>query len=74
MIPRQLEKVARIRAMLDAGGYGADIEIDGGVKVGNIAQCVHAGANVVVCGSSVYNAQKSVAENIAELRAAAPGR
>lgn len=71
MIPGQLEKVARIRQLLDAGGYAADIEIDGGVKVGNIAQCVHAGANVVVCGSSVYNAQKSVAESIAELRAAA---
>ncbi len=71
MIPRQLEKVARIRAMLDAGGYGAEIEIDGGVKVGNIAECARAGASVVVCGSSVYNAQKSVAENIAELRAAA---
>ena len=71
MIPQQLEKVARISAMLDAGGYGADIEIDGGVKVGNIARCAHAGASVVVCGSSVYNAQKGVAENIAELRAAA---
>lgn len=71
MMPRQLEKVAQIRAMLDAGGYGADIEVDGGVKVGNIARCAHAGASVVVCGSSVYNAQKGVAENIAELRAAA---
>ena len=39
--------------------------------MGNIAQCARAGANVVVCGSSVYNAQKSVADNIAELRAAA---
>ncbi len=71
MIARQLEKVARIREMLNAGGHGAEIEIDGGVKVGNIAKCVHAGANVVVCGSSVYNAQKSPAENIAELRDAA---
>jgi ribulose-phosphate 3-epimerase len=73
MIPAQLDKVARIRAMLDAGGFPADIEIDGGVKTGNIAQCVHAGASVVVCGSSVYNATKPVAENIAELRRAAGG-
>lgn len=71
MIPRQLDKVARIRGLLDTGGHGAEIEIDGGVKVGNIAQCAHAGANIVVCGSSVFNAEKSPAENIAELRKAA---
>ena len=71
MIPRQLEKVARIRKLLDAGGLQADLEIDGGVKVTNIASCVEAGANVLVCGSSVYNDQRSVAENIAELRRAA---
>ena len=71
MIPAQLEKVARIRRLLDAGGFPAEIEIDGGVKAGNIAQCVRAGANVVVCGSSVYNPAKPVAENIAELRRAA---
>ena len=70
MIPRQLEKVRRIRGLLDAGGFAADIEIDGGVKAGNIAQCVAAGANVLVCGSSVYNPEKSVAESIAALRAA----
>lgn len=71
MIPRQLEKVARIRALLDAGGLQADLQIDGGVKVTNIASCVEAGANVLVCGSSVYNDQRSVAENIADLRRAA---
>ncbi|MBK9343047.1 MAG: ribulose-phosphate 3-epimerase [Dehalococcoidia bacterium] len=71
MIPAQLEKVARIRRLLDAGGFPAEIEIDGGVKAGNISQCVRAGANVVVCGSSVYNPAKPVAENIAELRRAA---
>ena len=70
MLPAQLDKVRRIRQLLDAGGYAAEIEIDGGVKVGNIASCVAAGANVLVCGSSVYNAERSVAESIAALRAA----
>ena len=70
MLPAQLDKVRRIRQLLDAGGYAAEIEIDGGVKVGNIARCVAAGANVLVCGSSVYNAERSVAESIAALRAA----
>ncbi|MCZ2110896.1 MAG: ribulose-phosphate 3-epimerase [Dehalococcoidia bacterium] len=70
MIPRQLDKVRRIRELLDAGSYSADIEIDGGVKAANASQCAHAGANVLVCGSSVYNPERSVAESVAALRAA----
>lgn len=73
MLASQLEKVARLRRLLDEFGNPAEIEIDGGVKTGNIAACVRAGANVVVCGSSVFNEQKSVAENIAELRRASRG-
>ena len=70
LIPSQLEKVARLRALLDEGGHGARIEIDGGVKVENAAACAAAGADVLVCGSSVYNDRSSVAENLASLRAA----
>ena len=71
MLPAQLEKVSRLRRLLNQYGNPAEIEIDGGVKTTNIAECVRAGANVVVCGSSVFNEQKSVAENIADLRRAA---
>lgn len=70
MIPRQLEKVAAIRRLLDKGGFGAQVEIDGGVKAGNVAHCAAAGADVLVCGSSVYNSEASVAENLAVLRRA----
>lgn len=70
MIPAQLEKVRRIRALLDEQGSAAELEIDGGVKAGNAAQCVAAGALVLVCGSSVYNPEGSVAANVATLRAA----
>ncbi|OAI40017.1 ribulose phosphate epimerase [bacterium SCGC AG-212-C10] len=70
MIPQQLEKVSRIRASLRELGSSADVMIDGGVKASNIARCVAAGANVLVCGSSVYNPDLSVAESIAELRQA----
>lgn len=70
MIARQLEKVAAIRKLIEAGGFPTDLQIDGGVKAGNIAECVAAGANVLVCGSSVFNPDRSPAENIAELRAA----
>src|SRR4029078_2853993 len=70
MIEAQLGKVARIRAMLDSLGSAAHLEIDGGVNVGNAAACVRAGADVLVCGSSVYNAEGTVAANLAALRAA----
>jgi len=73
MIPAQLDKVARIRRLLDESGSLADLEIDGGVKVENVARCVQAGASVLVCGSSVFNDRKPVAENLAELRSAARG-
>ncbi|MBI2765644.1 MAG: ribulose-phosphate 3-epimerase [Chloroflexi bacterium] len=70
MIPRQLEKVARIRRLLDDGGHAAEVEIDGGVKAANAAKCAAAGANVLVCGSSVYGPPGTVAENLAALRRA----
>lgn len=70
MMMRQLEKVARIRALIDAGGYHAEIEIDGGVKAGNAELCAGAGADVLVCGSSVFNAEKTVADSVAALRTA----
>jgi len=70
LIPSQLEKVRRLRQMLDQRSLSTDIEVDGGVKVNNVAQCVAAGANVMVCGSSVYNAEASPQENLGGLRAA----
>ncbi|MCC6388304.1 MAG: ribulose-phosphate 3-epimerase [Dehalococcoidia bacterium] len=73
MLPRQLDKVARIRGLIDAGGFAAEIMIDGGVKATNAAACAASGANTLVCGSSVYNAEKSVAESVAALRAALRG-
>ena len=73
MQPRQLEKVRRVRQALDALGSKADVMIDGGVKAGNAAACMAAGANVLVCGSSVFNAEASVAESVAALRRALEG-
>ncbi len=68
MLPRQLDKVSRIRKMADEAGLVVEIEIDGGVKAENLADCVAAGADNLVCGSSVYNANASVAESLSQLR------
>lgn len=71
LIPSMIDKLRRLRAMLDARGLSPDVEVDGGVKTNNIGACVAAGANVLVCGSSVYNAKASPEDNLRELRAAA---
>jgi ribulose-phosphate 3-epimerase len=67
-IPNTLDKLRRLRAMLDERGLGAEIEMDGGVNVETAPMCVEAGARVLVAGSSVFNDRASVAENMRALR------
>lgn len=70
-LPSQLEKVRRIRAMLDAAGNtGAVIEIDGGITTDNAAAACEAGVDVLVAGSSVFG-KPDRAGAIAVLRAVA---
>lgn len=71
MLPSALNKVRNLKSLLDARGLKPDIEVDGGVKVNNLASCIEAGANVLVCGSSVYNPEASPQSNLRALRAAA---
>ena len=66
-IPSALEKISRLRRMIDERGYTVDIEVDGGIKVDNIDLVVKAGANVIVSGSGVFGT-KDYAGTIAELR------
>jgi ribulose-phosphate 3-epimerase len=73
-IPTSTDKIARLRQMLDARGLQhVDIEVDGGVHPGNVAEVVAAGVNVVVAGSAIFNKKASVAENIAAFRRALAG-
>ena len=53
-IPEALEKLRAVRRELDRRGLKVDIEIDGGVKLGNIADVKAAGANVFVSGSGIF--------------------
>ena len=54
LIPETLDKVRALRAFVTAEGLDTDIEVDGGITEGNIADIVKAGANVVVAGSAVF--------------------
>lgn len=69
----QLAKIREIKAMIQASGRPIHLEVDGGLGAGNVAQVVAAGANVLVAGSSVYNAQGGVGAGISAIRAAARG-
>ena len=64
-IPSQVEKIARIKAML--GSRAAEIEVDGGINPQTAKICTAAGANVLVAGSAVF-ATPNYAANIAALR------
>jgi ribulose-phosphate 3-epimerase len=61
-IPYTLDKVRELRAKIDERGLKTDIEIDGGVGLGNIREVLDAGANIIVAGSAVYNG--NVEENV----------
>ena len=51
-----MPKVAQIRALLDQHNPACELEVDGGVDLTTSLECVKAGANVLVAGSSVYKA------------------
>ena len=53
-IPAALDKLRYIRRELKRRGLGIDVEIDGGVKLDNIADVKAAGANVFVSGSGIF--------------------
>jgi ribulose-phosphate 3-epimerase len=53
-IPNVLPKIRALRAEIVARGLDVDIEVDGGIKVDNIALVAEAGANVFVAGSAVF--------------------
>lgn len=73
MMPAHLDKVRRIRMALDARGSAASVMIDGGVKASNAAECAAAGADILVCGSSVFNPDASPEQSLAALRRALAG-
>ena len=53
-IPESLEKIRKLREMLDAAGLDTDIEVDGGIYQSNVAEVLEAGASVIVSGSGVF--------------------
>ncbi len=53
-IPEALHKLAAVRSIIDEAGAEIRLEIDGGVKVDNIAEIARAGADTFVAGSAIF--------------------
>jgi len=68
-IPESLEKVRRLRKMIDERGLKTRVEIDGGINSENIAEVTGAGAEIIVSGSAIFGA-KDPAVALRELREA----
>ena len=67
-IPEVLPKISAVRERVRALGRDVRIEVDGGIKVDNIAAVAHAGADTFVAGSEIFGAKDYVA-TIKALRA-----
>jgi len=61
-IPESLDKIRRARAMLDASGSQAVLEVDGGVARDTVNACWRAGADTFVAGNAVFGATDPAAE------------
>ncbi len=68
-IPSALEKIKAVRKLIDASGNpNIMLEVDGGIKVDNIAAAAAAGADTFVAGSAIFN-QPDYAAVISAMRA-----
>jgi len=64
-IPAMLNKVCMMKKMITNSGLSIDIQIDGGVTIGNAGSVVKAGADILVAGTTVFKAddpQKAIRE------------
>jgi ribulose-phosphate 3-epimerase len=67
-IPHVLKKVREVRAMIDASGRDIRLELDGGIKVDNIADAAAAGADTFVAGSAIFGSQ-NYRDTISQMKA-----
>ena len=68
-IDTSLDKIARLRTMIDQVNPACRLQVDGGIHEGNIRRVVSAGADSIVAGSATFAAGRSIEGNIAALKA-----
>ena len=62
-----LDKLREVRHRIDASGRNIRLEVDGGVKINNIAEIAEAGADMFVAGSAIFD-QPDYQTVIAQMR------
>lgn len=62
LIPYTIEKVRKLKTMIEDRNLKVDIEVDGGITLGNVEEVMEAGANVIVAGSAVLKG--NIRENV----------
>ncbi len=67
-IESTIDKLTKVRELIDASGYSIRLEVDGGVKVDNIGRIARAGADTFVAGSAIFSSE-SYKETIGAMRA-----
>jgi ribulose-phosphate 3-epimerase len=73
-IPSSIDKIRKLRKIIASNGYHARIEIDGGIGPENLKEVIAAGAEIIVAGSAIFNAQKDASEAVRELKGIAEHR
>jgi ribulose-phosphate 3-epimerase len=75
-ITHSLKKIERVRALLDAAGNRAPIEVDGGIDLTTVESVVRAGAEWLVAGQAIFGGGKAeqAARELKDRAVAAAGR
>jgi ribulose-phosphate 3-epimerase len=68
-IPSTLEKISQLKEIIEEDELDIRIEVDGGVKIDNIGAIRHAGADMFVAGSAIFN-QDDYKATISSMRTA----
>ena len=63
-----VEKIGKMRRLLDERGLPAELEVDGGINTETMEEVVRAGAKVLVAGSAVFNERESVAQALNRIK------
>lgn len=66
-IESSIQKIEKLRKIIEDRGLNIDIQVDGGIKVENVKRVIDAGANIVVAGSAIFGS-KDITQTVKQFR------
>jgi len=73
-IPESLEKISRLRKVLNDKKLTTELEVDGGITIDNAPSIVEAGASILAVGNSVFKAKEGITQSLQKIREVAEGK